>query len=822
MQGWLMTDQGWKQAAARLRAQGFAPWAWALALTLGVIVFAATGRRAYEAPLPGLLTPEQATARAAELLERLRPAPHPPVNFATGRFSSATATDDDGKCVWRFGVLSADGTRLYRVAFTGDGKFRNFSVYQKPSAPASAESPPPAISPEIARRRASGWFDFLEREAGVRPPDSASPTATVETLSGRNRRMLAWTLKDAPARAVGTLEFVFDGDDVQRLSFRPASVAPLSDSSREALAGLTFFAILLIGLLPTLIAFVRASLRGEIGSKTAFAVGAAVPGWAGAWLFWLAIYILFLTNMGASWHDLGERGFVAPSSPFERAFLAIFALGAIFLTVLVTTTLGGVGAAVAEASDWNHANPWLTDIFRVTRRRALPWKSVGTTYAVGLTLGVWLIAIDAAGRRFGGDGVHTIYEFADWARDLAAGRFPYAAVLFEHAAAVIVMTAWLLPLGALLRKRFAEWQIAIALSLLVCGSAALFPQARSTWPFLALAVVAVIGALVRYGWLCAIFGLTVAGALFPLLWGMLHPHGFRASFLSGVPALLIPAGLASVRRLFPRRTRAESYDLAPPYIRERFSRERVKQELDIRWSIHQSLVPQSGIALHDANIAAEYVHTPEQGRELFAFIPLDCGRWGIAIGEVSGQGLQASMLLAVTLATLKSKALRYPDDPVQVMERVNRSLAHRLAETDSQVQLVYGVADFSNREFCYCNAGYVTPVTLSASDARPARNDEPDSRLDPPIGRAGNATFTGRTLRLRPQDRLILSSDWVCDAFDLKLGAVALETKLRQLAEPFRERPPRELAQGVVAHGRALRLAHNGSPMEITIVCVRF
>jgi serine phosphatase RsbU (regulator of sigma subunit) len=104
---------------------------------------------------------------------------------------------------------------------------------------------------------------------------------------------------------------------------------------------------------------------------------------------------------------------------------------------------------------------------------------------------------------------------------------------------------------------------------------------------------------------------------------------------------------------------------------ERRHAERVVQararEFSLARTIQQGLLPKAPPALPGLEIAGASHPAPETGGDYFDFIPMSDGHWGIAIGDASGHGIGAALLVAETRAYLRALALTHTD-PGQVLD----------------------------------------------------------------------------------------------------------------------------------------------------------
>ena len=141
----------------------------------------------------------------------------------------------------------------------------------------------------------------------------------------------------------------------------------------------------------------------------------------------------------------------------------------------------------------------------------------------------------------------------------------------------------------------------------------------------------------------------------------------------------------------------------------------IQQELDIATAIQTSILPKTFPPFPDRkefDIYANMITAKEVGGDLYDFFLIDKYRLGILIGDVSGKGIAAALLMAVSKTLLKATALKgIPAD--NVLREVNNILVDD-SPSNMFVTLFYGVLDTRNGAFEYCNAGHNTPFLVSS------------------------------------------------------------------------------------------------------------
>src|SRR5438045_6198912 len=137
------------------------------------------------------------------------------------------------------------------------------------------------------------------------------------------------------------------------------------------------------------------------------------------------------------------------------------------------------------------------------------------------------------------------------------------------------------------------------------------------------------------------------------------------------------------------------------------ARERISQELRVAQLIQQQFLPKRLPDLPGWQIAAFYRAAAEVGGDFYDFIDLPDGRVGLVVGDVTGHGVPAALVMATTRSVLRSEAPRLVA-PGKVLERVNEFL-HDDIPANMFVTCLYAVLDPRTGALRYANAGHDLP-----------------------------------------------------------------------------------------------------------------
>ena len=196
-------------------------------------------------------------------------------------------------------------------------------------------------------------------------------------------------------------------------------------------------------------------------------------------------------------------------------------------------------------------------------------------------------------------------------------------------------------------------------------------------------------------------------------------------------------------------------------------------------------MPTSSPEIEGYQIAGISAAAQEVGGDYYDFIPFGKDRLAICLGDVSGKGIPAAMLMSNLQATLRSQTI----SDVSPKECLNRSNTLLFNSTDLQkfATVFYGILDFENHKLIYTNGGHDDPI-LFTKDNEPQRLSTGGTVL----GFIEQFDYTEETVSLNPGDFFVIYSDGITEAMNLEeeeFGEERLISKMREL----RNASPKEL-----------------------------
>lgn len=188
------------------------------------------------------------------------------------------------------------------------------------------------------------------------------------------------------------------------------------------------------------------------------------------------------------------------------------------------------------------------------------------------------------------------------------------------------------------------------------------------------------------------------------------------------------------------------------------ARERIDQELRVAQLIQQQFLPKKLPDLPGWQIAAFYRAAAEIGGDFYDFIDLPDGRIGLVVGDVTGHGVPAALVMATTRSVLRSEAPRLVA-PGLVLERVNDYLYEDIP-ANMFVTCLYAVLDPNTGSLTYANAGHDLPFVRRGSAVEELR------ATGMPLGAMPGMKYAEKEATLGQGDVLLLHSDGLAEAHD--------------------------------------------------------
>jgi len=238
---------------------------------------------------------------------------------------------------------------------------------------------------------------------------------------------------------------------------------------------------------------------------------------------------------------------------------------------------------------------------------------------------------------------------------------------------------------------------------------------------------------------------------------------------------------------------------------------RAAQELEIAKQVQARLFPQSFPALKSLEFAGVCVQARHVGGDYYDFLALGQDRLGLVIGDISGKGIAAALLMANLQANLRSQCAVAPD-PRQLLCSVNQLFCENTSDA-SFATVFFGEFDDATRRLRFANCGHLPPLLLRADDSL--------ERLPATATVMGAFTQWDCSLeecQLAPGDTLALYTDGITESFSPS-GEEFGERRLVETLRCNRHLSSQSLLEAVVDEIR--RFSPHEQNDDITLIIAR-
>jgi serine phosphatase RsbU (regulator of sigma subunit) len=215
-------------------------------------------------------------------------------------------------------------------------------------------------------------------------------------------------------------------------------------------------------------------------------------------------------------------------------------------------------------------------------------------------------------------------------------------------------------------------------------------------------------------------------------------------------------------------------------------RQRVESDLQFAHEVQKGFLPETPPRIPGYEFASWYSAARVVGGDFYDFIELPDDRLAIVVGDVSGKGVSAALLMAKLMSEVRYVALTEAK-PTEVLRRLNEDFGRRPME-GRFVTMLYVVLDPNARRIEAVNAGH--PAGLIRR-RREGAIEKIEGGVNYPLGIESDTAFTSVVCELDKGDAVALFTDGVTDAMDAK-GQAYGDPRLEELVRSGPE-PPEQL-----------------------------
>jgi serine phosphatase RsbU (regulator of sigma subunit)/predicted ester cyclase len=192
---------------------------------------------------------------------------------------------------------------------------------------------------------------------------------------------------------------------------------------------------------------------------------------------------------------------------------------------------------------------------------------------------------------------------------------------------------------------------------------------------------------------------------------------------------------------------------------ERIERERIEHELKVARSIQQASLPEKVPDLEGWQITPFYQPAREVGGDFYDFFELEDGQLGLVVGDATGKGVPAALVMASARSMLRAVAQGTEHSPGGVLGRVNDALATDIPP-NMFITCFYAILDPESGRLLYANAGHDLPYVWQSGEAEELR------ARGMPLGLMPGMSYEQKEIVLEGGDSALFYSDGLVEAHD--------------------------------------------------------
>lgn len=219
----------------------------------------------------------------------------------------------------------------------------------------------------------------------------------------------------------------------------------------------------------------------------------------------------------------------------------------------------------------------------------------------------------------------------------------------------------------------------------------------------------------------------------------------------------------------------------------------VLHELDLAREVQARLLPQELPPVEGVEYAGICRPARSVGGDYYDFLTLKGDLFSFILGDVSGKGIPAAVLMASIQTLLRSLLMRDPLPVSSVMDELNKAIY--LCSSEALYSTLFtGVLSADRRKLTYANAGHPSPMVLRAG---PDGHISKTSTRNLPISIVPSVNYTEGTIDIGPGDLIMTYSDGISEVFN-PAGEMWEENRIEEVLRKNRDRPVKEVIDAVV------------------------
>ena len=185
----------------------------------------------------------------------------------------------------------------------------------------------------------------------------------------------------------------------------------------------------------------------------------------------------------------------------------------------------------------------------------------------------------------------------------------------------------------------------------------------------------------------------------------------------------------------------------------------LQEEMHLAYEIQSDLLPKSQPGIKGYQIAGKSIPAKDVGGDYYDFISIDDNRLAFCVGDISGKGIPAALLMANLQATLRGQTAL--DRPCKDLISFTNNMLYHSTAPNKFATLFYGILNSSTHEIIYCNAGHNDPYLIAAN-----KDIIKLSAGGIVVGIMPKVPFEEASVNINPGELLFLFSDGITEAMN--------------------------------------------------------
>jgi sigma-B regulation protein RsbU (phosphoserine phosphatase) len=208
-------------------------------------------------------------------------------------------------------------------------------------------------------------------------------------------------------------------------------------------------------------------------------------------------------------------------------------------------------------------------------------------------------------------------------------------------------------------------------------------------------------------------------------------------------------------------------------------KKRLDHDLEIARDIQRILLPSESPAIDGFQISGINVPARQVSGDYFDYIQVDQERLGVAIADVSGKGVPASLIMAICRSVLRAEAARNPS-PADVLRKVNRQLYPDIKE-DMFISMAYLILDHQHDGVTLARAGHDAPLWYKRRSETVTPIKSPGMVVGIDSGSVFDRLTADFAVPLERNDCLVLYTDGVTETLNLDGDEFGVERMMQSV-----------------------------------------